>query len=180
VSSTDFGPLDRFEKALLAASANGGGDEPEAVDQALAALGQLSWSQGDVAKVAFLVADAPSHPAGRVRTLRAGNDARARGIRLYTIAASDTRPWAELQFRALAQLTLGRYIFLTDDSGVGNAHAEPHIPCYQVQKLAGLIERTLRAEVRGWREEVPPAELVRNVGAPQQGVCTYEGLAYRL
>ena len=71
--------------------------------------------------------------------------------------------------RSAAQLTGGRYLFLTDDSGIGNAHAEPHIPCYQVQHLSTLVARMIRTELTGVREEAQ--EVLRSVGNPSDGVC---------
>jgi hypothetical protein len=35
----------------------------------------------------------------------------------------------------MAALTQGRYILLTDDSGIGNAHAEPDIACHVATRL---------------------------------------------
>ena len=181
VKTFDFGPLSRFQDALAELVANGGGDEPEAVEQALAAMGQLSWSSGDASKVAFLVADAPAHAENERKLFKEMDSARLRGVRLYTVAASGVSDEAELELRTASQLTLGRYLFLTDDSGIGNSHAEPHIPCYVVQKLAGLLTHTLAAEVTGIRGEIPPGEVVRTVGNPQQGSCKGpNGIAYRL
>jgi hypothetical protein len=57
------GDLDLIYAELLALKADGGGDQPEAVNQALAeALDQTAWSsQADVLKLIFLVGDAPPH-----------------------------------------------------------------------------------------------------------------------
>ncbi len=57
------GDLDLIYAELLALKAEGGGDQPEAVNQALAeALDRTSWSpQTDVLKLIFLVGDAPPH-----------------------------------------------------------------------------------------------------------------------
>ena len=71
-----------------------------------------------------------------------------------------------------AQLTLGRYIFLTDDSGIGGPHAEPHIPCYQVQLLEHLLIRAIRSELSGRRLPASGTEVIRTVGSPRQdGSC---------
>ena len=34
---------------------------------------------------------------------------------------------------------MGRYLFLTDDSGIGNDHEEPRVPCYRVERLDGRV-----------------------------------------
>ena len=78
----------------------------------------------------------------------------------------------EFYMRTAALLTLSQYLFLTDDSGVGNAHAEPHIPCYDVQRLDQLMIRMIRSELTGTRIEADPADIIRTVGNPVNGVCT--------
>ena len=40
---------------------------------------------------------------------------------------------------AMAALTQSRYLFLTDDSGIGNPHAAPAIDCYLVTRLDALL-----------------------------------------
>ena len=39
----------------------------------------------------------------------------------------------------MAVMTGGKYVFLTDDSGVGNSHEEPDISGYTVEKLNDLM-----------------------------------------
>lgn len=163
----------KFRANLRAQSAGGGGDTPEAVVQGLETGARMNWRPaGSVAKVAFWVADAPAHPgegkqlAGVVRTLK------QKGVRVYPIASSDTDDTAEYQMRSTAQMTGGRYVFLTNDSGVGNGHAEPHIPCYSVTRLDSAILRSIETELTGRRHEPEASEVVRNVGQPDKtGKC---------
>ena len=55
------GDIEAFAEALQGIQANGGGDSPESLNQALAvAVGRMEWRE-NAAKVAFLVADAPPH-----------------------------------------------------------------------------------------------------------------------
>ena len=67
--------------------------------------------------------------------------------------------------RAEALLTGARYLFLTDDSGVGHAHAEPHIPYYDVQRLDSLMVRMVAMEVSGRPME---DQIVRRVRQAQK------------
>jgi hypothetical protein len=78
---------------------------------------------------------------------------------------------AEFVMRSTALLTGAQYLFLTDDSGVGNPHAEPHIPCYTVEQLAPLMVRAVRSELSGHRVEAEPQFSIRTVGQGQGGVC---------
>ena len=168
----DFtGNLAAFHADLGKQSAGGGGDYPEAMDKALQAATQLSWRGDDTARVTFLVADAPPH-AGRVDdTLEAVDGLRAQGVAVYPVASSGVGGEAEFVMRSAALLTGAQYLFLTDDSGVGNPHAEPHIPCYSVEQLAPLMTRVIRSELAGERVEADERRVIRSVGRGQGGVC---------
>jgi hypothetical protein len=171
----DFtGDLAKFQSDLNAQSSDGGGDTPEAMEEALALVPQLHWRDGNTARLSFLVADAPPHDYGYKPYLKAVDALRPQGIRLYPVAASGVDPEAEYLMRAGAQATLGRYIFLTDDSGVGGSHEAPTIPCYQVELLSRLLYREIASELSGTRIAVDPADVIRSVGDPQDGVCTLE------
>lgn len=164
----------RFRRDLRAQGAAGGGDTPEAVVEGLSAGLRQGWRAQDerVAKVAFWVADAPAHP-GEGRAL-AGvlRDARNKGVHVYPVASSDTDDAAEYQMRSAAQITGGRYVFLTNDSGIGGDHAEPHIPCYSITRLDSAIVRMIQIEMTGRHVEPEANELVRSVGQPnKEGKC---------
>ena len=68
--------------------------------------------------------------------------------------------------RSCAMLTGGQFLFLTDDAGVGNSHAEPHIPFYHVQKLDRLMIRMITSELAGRRLDPERDEIMRTVGKP--------------
>jgi len=73
--------------------------------------------------------------------------------------------------RNMAHLTKGRYLFLTDDSGIGNAHAEPTVDCYVVTHLDGLVTRVLDGLITGERQEPDSDDIIRQVGNYQSGRC---------
>ena len=166
--------LGAFSFNLAQQFADGGGDFPEAMDQAVALVPQLSWRDGNTARMAFLVADAPPHPEQATAYLHAVEALRPKGIHLYPIAASGVDTEAEYFLRVGAEATLGRYLFLTDDSGVGDSHEKPHIPCYPVQKLSKLMSRMIASELSGARVPAAPADVIRTVGSPVDGVCALE------
>src|SRR5690606_11858339 len=168
----DFtGDLDDFQRDLSKQSAGGGGDYPEAMDAAMADAAKLSWRKGDTARVTFLVADAPPHSNKVDDTLDAVDALRAKGVAVYPVASSGVAGEAEFVMRTAAMLTGAQYLFLTDDSGVGNPHAEPHIPCYTVEQLAPLMVRAVRSELSGRRVEAEEQFTIRTVGKGQAGVC---------
>jgi len=78
---------------------------------------------------------------------------------------------AEYAMRAMAALTQSRYLFLTDDSGVGNPHAPPAIDCYLVTRLDALLRRVIDSQISGRRIEPDQGEVIRTVGDYDNGRC---------
>ena len=103
-------------------------------------------------------------------------DLRRLGVSIYPVAASGVAAEAEYIMRTAALFTLAEYLFLTDDSGIGNPHAEPHIPCYVVQRLDTLMTRMIRTQLAGARIEPAPETIIRVVGNPVDGVCMEEAI----
>jgi hypothetical protein len=54
---------------------------------------------------------------------------------------------------------------------VGNSHAEPHIPCYSVERLRDAMARMIMSELEGERVEVKRNRVIRSVGTARNGVC---------
>jgi hypothetical protein len=138
-------------------------------------MNQLAWrSDPKTLKLAFWVADAPHHDDDEsVDTLtQAVLDAQAGSIRINPIASSGIDEFTEFTMRSAAQLTLGRYMFLTDDSGVGGEHKDPTVPCYYVTTLADAFLRVVDAGMTGDPVPVDKRRVVRSVGRPNaSGVC---------
>ena len=150
--------------------ANGGGDVPEAVDRAMLEAEHMQW-RPDAAKAMLLIADAPPHPKTLAATLETTQRLRARGVQIVPVAASGVEDSAQYVMRTMAVLTQGRYIFLTDDSGIGNPHAEPDVSCHVVTRLDQLIARVLAGLVEGRRIEPQEGEVIRAVGDYDHGHC---------
>jgi von Willebrand factor type A domain len=174
--SFDFtSDLQGFQQDLAAQRASGGGDYPEASEQGLADALDLQWRTApDVARLVFWIADAPHHQsrAGAIteEIRRAAED----DVHLYPVAASGADELAELTMRSAAQLTGGRYLFLTDDSGIGGEHKEPTIPCYFVTTLRDAMVRMVDIEMSGVYHEPDPEQILRTGGDPQDGACTLD------
>jgi hypothetical protein len=164
-----------FRSKLALQSAGGGGDFPEAPDAALAAMAQLSWrTDQNTARLAFWVADAPHHDDKAPAMLAALRAARSIDVHIYPVASSGINELTELTMRSAAQLTGGRYLFLTDDSGIGGSHKEPTIPCYFVTQLDNAILRMVDIELSGEYHEPAADEIIRTGGNPQDGACKLE------
>lgn len=168
----DFKGLDEFRANLAAQTVGGGGDYPEAVAAGLEQVMKLSWRTGAVSRMTFWVADAPHHDGEEASVKASIAAAVAKDVHIYPVAASGADPLTEFTMRTAAQMTGGRYIFLTDDSGIGDPHAEPSIPCYHVTKFDGALVRMVESEMSGTHVQPKPEEIIRSVGNPQNGQCT--------
>lgn len=174
-STPPSGDIRSVRATLARQEAGGGGDTPEAVDQALAAAARMQW-RPDAAKAMLLVADAPPHEEGITPALASAQRLRSRGVQIVPVAASGVEDSAEYVMRTMAALTQGRYIFLTDDSGVGDPHAEPDLACYAVTRLDQLIARVLAGIAQGRRIEPSSGEVIRTVGDYDRGRCLGAGI----
>lgn len=144
-----------FRELLLATSAGGGGDEPESLNEALhAAVARVSWAD-DAVRLAFLVADAPPHLdyTQDYDYVSEAQAAVAQGVKVYTIAASNTGDEAEYIMRQIAQQTLARFIFLTyqagQNSGVpGDTTVHTVDPAaFTVERLDDLVVQVVQREL---------------------------------
>ncbi len=167
--------LDEFRSLLSDQTFDGGGDFPEAPEEGLKKANALSWSDDpDVARLLFWVADAPHHNERAQALAEEVVAAQSSDIHIYPVASSGVDELTEFTMRQSAQLTLGRYLFLTDDSGLGGSHAEPTLPCYYVSTLKDAILRGVQSEMSGERQEIASKEIVRFSGRiNEEGNCYF-------
>ncbi|WP_308635666.1 VWA domain-containing protein [Paenibacillus silvisoli] len=134
--------IDTVVKQLSQQSAGGGGDFPEAVDEALEnAIQDHDWSGDARARLLFLVLDAPPHHERKVtkQLHELVETAAAEGIRIIPVASSGVDVQTEYLMRFMATATGGTYLFLTDHSGIGGDHMEPAVGEYEVKRLNDLL-----------------------------------------
>ena len=127
-------------------SANGGGDFPEAIPEALmAAINSAGWNQEARARIAFLVLDAPCHKDSATIALLHEQilNAAAWGIRVVPVVCSGLDESGELLMRSIAMATNGTSFFLTDDSGIGHSHLKPTTDTLKVEHLNDMLVRTI-------------------------------------
>lgn len=124
--------------------AQGGGDYPEAVEAALeSALDSLQWRDQASTRLLFLVLDAPPHQEEEniKRMQVAITKAAQRGIQIIPVSCSGVDKNTEFLLRSMALATNGTYTFITDHSGIGNAHIEPSTDSYEVEYLNDVLAR---------------------------------------
>ena len=126
--------------------ANGGGDFPEAVPEALlASLRVAGWNPEARARIAFLILDAPCHrdSATLSRLHEAVNEAALMGVRVVPVVCSGVDKSGEMLMRSIALATNGTSFFLTDDSGIGHTHIKPTTDTLVVEHLNDMLVRTI-------------------------------------
>ena len=125
-----------------------GGDE--AVEEAMqTAIDSLKWSSDSRARLLFLILDEqPLTKPDIIKKMQIYTQKAAeKGIRIIPVVASaETMANAssmEYLMRSMALATNGTYVFLTDHSQIGDAHAKPVTDKYDVELLNTLIKRII-------------------------------------
>lgn len=145
--------------------ANGGGDYPEAVPEALmAALNSSGWNELARARILFLVLDAPCHEDSATVALLHEQvlNAAAMGVRIVPVVCSGVGESGELLLRQMALATNGTSFFLTDDSGIGGKHLKPTTDTLKVEHLNDMLVRTI--------VEYSTMPVCQADGAPEDGI----------
>jgi Mg-chelatase subunit ChlD len=143
-----------FQAVLDALQAAGGGDYPEALNEALhETVHRISWRGSDTTRLVVLLADAPPHlDYGGPQYDEDMLAAVGKGIKLLGVGASGLDTQGEYVQRQLAQYTGGRFVFLTyreaADPGSGPGRETVHqVNNYSVQTLDRLIVRLVGEEL---------------------------------
>lgn len=142
-------------------SANGGGDYPEAVDQALdEAINKASWSNENTesTKILIHVLDAPPHYTKTNLQLFSKSiiTAAEKGIRIIPVASSGIDKWTEFLLRTEALMTGGTYTYITNDSGIGGGHIDATVPEKVVEYLNAMLIRLINEYHTGIIKEPVP------------------------
>ena len=140
----------QFSDTIRNVRADGGGDEPESLNEALhTALNAPDWRRADAVRLVFLLADAPPHLDYQDDFDYAVEmvEARKRGIKIFSVASSGLNDQGEYIFRQIAQNTMGRFIFLLYE-GYGGGLGTPHdVDEYTVERLDDLVVRLITEEL---------------------------------
>jgi Mg-chelatase subunit ChlD len=146
--------VNAFQGVLNALQAAGGGDEPEAMNEALhETVHHISWRGDQTTRLVVLVADAPPHlDYGGPQYDDDMLAALGKGIKLMSVGASGLNQQGEYIQRQIAQYTGGRFIFLTyadaSNPASGPGRDTVHdVRNYSVQSLDQLVVRLVREEL---------------------------------
>jgi Mg-chelatase subunit ChlD len=111
--------LDSIYSQLMGFRAEGGGDGPEAVQDGLDdAVTKMQWSDSKkVAKLIFLVGDAPAHEQDKAKLFNAAQKAIKAGIVVNTVRCGSDET-AKGQFVQVAKLADGHFDSIAESGGV--------------------------------------------------------------
>ncbi len=169
------GDVGAFSDALAGVVADGGGDGPEALDEALAAaLDQPSWRlDTPTVRIVLVIADAPPQVGRQLdapypTTLLGLAE---RGVKVHTVAASGTDDAAEYAFRELAAATDGRFVFLSYAGGgtATGGSTDTGEVAWEELPLDELIVRLIALDVAGSDAGPPPSTPVTTTTVPAPG-----------
>ena len=142
--------VQRFLRTIEGVQANGGGDYPESLNEALnVAVDDPGWRLQDAVRLVFLIADAPPHLdyAQDYDYSEEMVEANRLGIKIFPIASSGLDNQGEYIFRQIAQHTMGRFLFLFYDEGSGTDTTPHSVGQYTVQQLDDLVVRIVEEEL---------------------------------
>jgi Mg-chelatase subunit ChlD len=143
-----------LQDALYPLRAAGGGDYPEAMNEALhETVHQLSWRGSGTTRIAILLADAPPHlDYGAPHYDDDMVAAQGKGIKVFGVGASGLDRQGEYIQRQIAQYTGGKFVFLTyaqaGSSASGPGRETVHdVRNYSVDTLDRLVVRLVTEEL---------------------------------
>ncbi|MDM0012330.1 VWA domain-containing protein [Variovorax sp. J22P168] len=146
--------LGAFQGVLDALRADGGGDYPEAMNEALhETVHRMSWRGSDTTRMVVLLADAPPHlDYGGPQYDDDMLAALGKGIKVFAVGASGLDKQGEYIQRQIAQYTGASFVFLTyrdagrPDRGPGRETVHD-VQNYSVDTLDRLIVRLVSDEL---------------------------------
>jgi hypothetical protein len=140
-----------FTDELSQVVAEGGGDYPESLNEGLHKAVHLpEWRVEETVSLIFLIADAPPH-------LDYSQDydyaeeifiAAENGFKIFPLASSGLDDQGEYIFRQLAQMTAGKFLFLTYGADGSPGDDTPHhVDDYSVLSLDDLVVKVVEEEL---------------------------------
>jgi hypothetical protein len=148
----EFTPdVEKFTEELRNIAAEGGGDYAESLNEGLHnAIHMPEWRVEETVSLIFLVADAPPHLdyANDYNYVEDVFEAAERGIKIFPLASSGLDDQGEYIFRQLAQVSSGKFLFLTYGAGGAPGDETPHhVDDYSVLSLDELVVRLVEEEL---------------------------------
>ncbi|MFM7738319.1 MAG: VWA domain-containing protein [Planctomycetota bacterium] len=162
--------IDAIYTKLTAFEADGGGDQPESVNQALhESVSRMSWSSNsDVLKVVFLVGDAPPHMdyENEIRYPEVCKAAMERRLFINTVLCGGD-PATEKIWREIASLAEGKFVAIPQSGGAVaiatpfdeeiarcNSNLNSTVCAYGDEEAQSLVVDKLKSNVASGQEAI--------------------------
>jgi Mg-chelatase subunit ChlD len=161
--------LDSIYGALLQFRADGGGDGPESVNQALhEAVTKLAWDRDqNTRRIVFLVGDAPPHMdyANDVPYMETCELACQRGIIINTLQCGNMKE-TPVHWSAIAKLGGGHYVRVPQDGGACDVQTPQDA---EIQDLTRKLNETVIPYGETWQQKAAVEKLSNSsAGKPEQ------------
>jgi Mg-chelatase subunit ChlD len=172
--------LDTIHSHLMGFQAEGGGDEPESVNEALCvAVNKIQWSSDDkVLRIIYLVGDAPPHMdyANDIPYKVSCRKACERGIIINTIQCGNIQATTPF-WQDIARKAEGRYVQIAQDGGVQQVNTPYDARLAEIN--AQLVNTSVvygDAPTQAWATSQMQCAAQPACSPPTGGVVGYGGL----
>lgn len=137
--------LESFRSDVEGLRASGGGDRPEAVNEAMDWATRLDWDLDATARMAFVIADAPPHPDEEHSAVQAAAVLSCAGVKVFSVATTGQDATGRFIFRQMSQLSSATHLFLLREG------ADPGAACadyeFRTDELHTLVIERIQGEL---------------------------------
>lgn len=137
--------IETFRAHVAELEATGGGDTPEAVNEAIYWATRLDWNPNATARMAFVIGDAPPHPGEDYSAAREAAVLACGGVKVFTVATTGQDPTGRFIFRQMSQLSYATHLFLLRGSVASNAECADHE--FRTGELHNLVIERVKGEL---------------------------------
>jgi hypothetical protein len=173
--------IDTAKQNVSKLQAGGGGDTPEAVEDAMKAALELEYRE-NATKIVIMVSDAPPHGLGKVNEdsypegcplgidpFQIARSMVEKDIIVYSVGVEPVlamSKWARPWFKAIAAITGGRYVPLSNASSLPNViifGAEEELQLAQISEQIESEEKVVKEELAAKGKTQTDSEILKMV-----------------
>jgi hypothetical protein len=137
--------LGSFREYIEALRADGGGDIPEAVNEAMDRTTRLDWNPNATARMAFVIGDAPPHPHEGFSAVQAAAVLYCGGVKVFTVATTGQDPTGRFIFRQMSQLSYATHLFLLRGGAAPDSECADYE--FRTDELHNLVIERVKGEL---------------------------------
>jgi len=137
--------IDSFRAFVDGLSASGGGDTPEALNEAMDRASRLDWNPDATARMTFVIADAPPHAGEQHSAARAAAVLACGGVKIFTVATTGQDLSGRYIFRQMSQLSYATHLFLLRAGTSTNPECSDHQ--FRTGELNNIVTERIEGEL---------------------------------